>query len=100
MTGDEENEKFYDLSIDYNELLTGNSSLTGEQQYRIMRTKTLINPLHFNYGYAITVWKAQGSEWDKVLLLSEPSWPRDPDLCRKYLYTGVTRASKKLVLVT
>ena len=100
MTGDEENEKFYDLSIDYNELLTGNPSLTGEQQYRIMRTKTLINPLHFNYGYAITVWKAQGSEWDKVLLLSEPSWPRDPDLCRKYLYTGVTRASKKLVLVT
>jgi hypothetical protein len=31
MTGDEENEKFYDLSIDYNELLTGNPSLTGEQ---------------------------------------------------------------------
>ena len=24
-------------------------------------------PLHFNYGYAITCWKAQGSEYPYVL---------------------------------
>lgn len=99
MTGDEENEFFENITIDYNELLTGSPSLTGEQQYRIIKSKMFINPLHFNYGYAITVWKAQGSEWNKVLLLSEPGWPRDPDLCRKYLYTGTTRAIDKLVVI-
>lgn len=99
MSGDEDGEYFSNISIDYNELLTGNPSFTGEQQYRIMKSKLSTNPLHFNYGYAITVWKAQGSEWGKVLLLSEPGWPRDPDLCRKYLYTGTTRAIDKLVVV-
>ena len=96
MTGDED-EIFYSLFIDYNELLTGTPSLTGEQEYRIMKYKLPV-PLHFNYGYAITVWKAQGSEWDKVALLSEPGWPREQNMIRKYLYTGATRAAEKLVV--
>jgi ATP-dependent exoDNAse (exonuclease V) alpha subunit len=49
----------------------------------------------FNFGYAITCHKSQGSEWDSVLVFNEV-------LNRKYhknwLYTAVTRASDKLIL--
>ena len=55
-------------------------------------------PYDFAYAYAITVWKAQGSEFGKVLLFEE-NFPFDRLEHQKYLYTGVTRASEKLVLV-
>lgn len=51
----------------------------------------------FDYGYALTCHKSQGSEWDKVLVFDESSafgankW--------KHLYTAVTRAAKELILV-
>lgn len=47
-------------------------------------------------GYAITVHKAQGSEFGEVLLLL-PSTD-SPILTRELLYTGVTRAKKSLLL--
>jgi exodeoxyribonuclease V len=51
---------------------------------------------HFTYGYALTVHKAQGSQWDNVLLFDD--WP-SRDTHRKWLYTGVTRAAERLTLV-
>lgn len=51
---------------------------------------------HFTYGYAVTVHKAQGSQWDKVLLFDD--WPSG-DTHRQWLYTGVTRAAEELTLV-
>lgn len=51
------------------------------------------------YGYTITCHKSQGSEWEDVFFVFEPfAGPRD-DLYWQMLYTGITRASKKLVLV-
>jgi exodeoxyribonuclease-5 len=51
----------------------------------------------FDYGYALTVHKAQGSQWDEVVLFDE-SWAfKDHKMA--WLYTGVTRAAKKLTLV-
>jgi exodeoxyribonuclease-5 len=52
----------------------------------------------FAYAYAITCWKAQGSEWNKVLFFEE-EFPYDKETHKKYLYTGITRASKKLVII-
>jgi exodeoxyribonuclease-5 len=51
----------------------------------------------FDYGYALTVHKAQGSEWDKVLIFDESSSFSDG---HKWLYTAVTRAAKEVKLVT
>jgi ATP-dependent exoDNAse (exonuclease V) alpha subunit len=51
----------------------------------------------FDYGYALTVHKAQGSQWDKVVLFDE-SWVFRENR-ERWLYTGVTRAAKDLTVV-
>ena len=50
----------------------------------------------FDFGYALTVHKSQGSQWDTVVLFDE--WDR-PETRQQWLYTGITRAAKKLILV-
>lgn len=54
----------------------------------------------WNYGYAITCHKAQGSEWPVVAVFPESKWRwrNSPD-GRRWLYTAVTRASRDLILV-
>ena len=100
ITGDEENEEFTGIPFDYTEIMTGQPSLTGKEEYVIMKRLEMAVPLHANFGYAITVWKAQGSEWNKVLLLQENGWPRIPEERRRFMYTGITRAIDKLVVVS
>jgi len=51
----------------------------------------------FDYGYALTVHKAQGSQWDDVVLFDESYMFREHSA--RWLYTGVTRAAKRLTLV-
>lgn len=51
----------------------------------------------FTYGYALTVHKAQGSQWDEVLLFDESSVFRDDS--RKHLYTAITRAAERITVV-
>ncbi len=50
----------------------------------------------FDFGYCITVHKSQGSEWDKVILLDEYNGREDR---AKWLYTGITRAAKSIIVV-
>ena len=38
------------------------------------------------------------SEWEKMVLVEE-GFPQDKSLHQRYLYTGITRASKKLVII-
>lgn len=49
----------------------------------------------FDFGYALTVHKAQGSQWDSVVLFDD--WHRNDR--RAWLYTGVTRAARELHVV-
>ena len=51
----------------------------------------------FDFGYALTVHKAQGSQWDHVTLFDESFAFREHRA--RWLYTGVTRAAKQLTLV-
>jgi len=52
----------------------------------------------FDYGYALTVHKAQGSQWDDVVLFDESfAFPEYRD---RWLYTGLTRAAEKVTIVT
>lgn len=50
----------------------------------------------FDYGYALTVHSAQGSEWDNVLVWDD-YWAADE--YDKWLYTAITRASKSVTIV-
>lgn len=49
-------------------------------------------------AYAVTVHKSQGSEYDMVILVLLPS--QRMMLQRNLLYTGVTRAGKRTILIT
>jgi exodeoxyribonuclease-5 len=51
----------------------------------------------FDFGYALTVHKAQGSQWDNVMLFDESFAFREHRA--RWLYTGLTRAAKKLTIV-
>jgi exodeoxyribonuclease-5 len=51
----------------------------------------------FDFGYVLTVHKAQGSQWDDVVLFDESF--AFPDSRERWLYTGITRAAKQLTIV-
>ena len=51
----------------------------------------------FDFGYGLTVHKSQGSEWGDVALINESGAFREQ--ARRWLYTGITRASNRLTIV-
>lgn len=51
----------------------------------------------FDYGYALTCHKAQGSQWDNVMLFDESGSFRDNRT--RWLYTGLTRAAERVTVV-
>lgn len=51
----------------------------------------------FDFGYAITVHKSQGSQWDSVLVVNENYCFRETAV--QWLYTAITRAAERLTLV-
>lgn len=51
----------------------------------------------FDFGYAVTVHKAQGSQWDDVLLFDESGVFRDQR--ERWVYTGLTRAAERITVV-
>lgn len=55
--------------------------------------------LRFDYGYALTVSKFQGSQADSVLLLMERLAIDDDEYFSRWAYTGVTRATKNLTVI-
>lgn len=62
---------------------------------KVLSTASEINNLLG--GYAITIHKAQGSEYDTVILCLQKK--HAPHVNRELLYTAVTRAKKKLHIV-
>jgi exodeoxyribonuclease-5 len=51
----------------------------------------------FDYGYTLTVHKAQGSQWPSVILFDQSATFRKDAV--KWLYTGITRASERVTVV-
>lgn len=51
----------------------------------------------FDYGYALTVHKAQGSQWDDVYLFDESFAFREH--AARWLYTAITRAAERITIV-
>ena len=92
--------KYGNFQMDTKEILTGERCLDNKTIYRLSRSKKFANlvPYEFTYGYCITCHKAQGSEWDKVLVIEE-KFPFAKEEHARWLYTAATRAIEKLVIV-
>lgn len=93
--------EFSGVEFDKDFLLTETPCVDWRVAYQLGKLKPSIGdivPRQMTYGYAITGHAAQGSEWDKVLVIEE-SFPFDKIEHARWLYTSCTRASEKLVLV-
>ena len=51
----------------------------------------------FDFGYVLTVHKSQGSQWDDVVLFDESFAFREN--AARWLYTGITRAARRVCIV-
>jgi exodeoxyribonuclease-5 len=85
--------KFSQLKVDYKMITQGEPTITREN-YRNFPSNYRLES--FDYGYAITCHKSQGSEYPKVLVFEEVLRANQH---KEWLYTAVTRASEKLTLV-
>lgn len=50
----------------------------------------------FDYGYALTCHKSQGSQWPRVLIFDQSQAFREHQ--RKWMYTALTRASESVIV--
>ena len=93
--------EFVSVDIDKDFLIKEAPCVDWRVSYQLGKLKNKIGdilPRQITYGYALTCHAAQGSEWDKVLVIEE-NFPFDKKEHSRWLYTAATRAAEKLVLV-
>ena len=84
------------------DIVYSNKSKSGKNEIHIDFDGNLVSftPKDFNkfkHGYIISIHKSQGSEFEMVIMPICNSYRRM--LYRKLIYTGITRAKKKLILL-
>lgn len=73
------------------------SSWASKELHYKLNAKDVIQLSQFEFGYAISCHKAQGSEFDMVIVFDESDcFPAERS---RWLYTAITRAKKKLVVI-
>lgn len=92
--------EFTNLTLDKKMIMTGEKCCDFKTAWKIGRNKnwSWMMPFEFTYGYAITTHKSQGSQWDKILVIEE-RFPFDKTEHARWLYTAVTRAVDKAVII-
>ena len=96
-TPDYDNAKsFLALEMDYKIFMEHESTINKDNFKRIPK---YYRPNQFDYAYAITCHKSQGSEYDKVIVLEEYLKGDSKEEHARWLYTAATRAAKKLIIV-
>lgn len=71
-----------------------------QQRYKKVKSNPWFNALQVKYGYAVTCHKAQGGEWKNVFLdLGYIQQSYMGENFYRWLYTSITRSSRKLFLV-
>ena len=90
---------FSSINMDKKMIMTGEKCCDFKTAWKLGQSKFgYLMPKEFTYGYAITCHKSQGSQWDKVLIVEE-GFPFDKTEHARWLYTAVTRAVEKAVII-
>jgi len=55
--------------------------------------------INLEYAYALSVYTARVSHWNKVTMTTEMNEFDDPELQKRILYTGITKARQSLTLI-
>ncbi|MFA6250861.1 MAG: AAA family ATPase [Candidatus Shapirobacteria bacterium] len=100
------NENWYDTEIEMDDERSPYQGLIATEQFNNLtglnftnqRWKIMEGDL-FDFGYALTVHKAQGSQAKKVVLFEERFGRDNEEMWRRWLYTAVTRAEKELLII-
>lgn len=79
----------------FNDILLIKEDFTKQQPAKLERDE--FQTYHsFDYGYAITAHKSQGSQFEKLLVINEVL---NSESHSRWLYTAITRSTDKLILV-
>jgi exodeoxyribonuclease-5 len=81
-------DKFEDLLLINDDFLTSKPIKLEQDEYQTYNS--------FDYGYAITAHKSQGSQFDRLLVMNEVL---NVESHSRWLYTAITRSTDKLILV-
>ena len=69
------------------------------KQFLKVKNNPFFNALQVKYAYAVTCHKSQGGQWEHVFI-EKPYLPEGPNKAYlRWLYTAITRATKKLYLL-
>jgi len=92
---------YYDteISLDYEETPFWGKISIEQFNSTELKEKPVEDLNYFDFGYALTVHKAQGSQAKKVILFDERFPKMTDDDYRRWLYTAVTRAEEELYIV-
>ena len=85
----------------FNEVAEDYAHITSKaQQYKTMKEDPFFNALQVKFAYSVTCHKAQGGQWECIFLdqgrINEEKMNLE---YLRWLYTAITRATKKLYLV-
>lgn len=99
-------EHWYDVIVDFpveNKVFEGKITKHQFNQEQVIHKHDKIPPKkigeRFDFGYALTVHKAQGSQAETVLVYEESAQMWMKDNYAKWLYTAITRASSNIFLI-
>ncbi len=66
----------------------------------LIRENPYLNPIMAKFGYAVTCHKAQGSEWDNVIIdLNTSGLNPVSELFFRWAYTAITRSKKRVYIL-
>jgi len=81
---------------DYYDIVADDLETANDDMLQYDDSGKIIN--RFDFGYAITTHKSQGSEWDSILVMDDCRF-FDKENYVRWLYTSVTRAKKTVTIV-
>lgn len=87
---------FRELYVDKLKFLRDNNEFDKKLYFQRKFVQEKFGIQNFSYGYCTTVHKFQGSESNNILLINEVL---NRNTYNNWLYTGITRAKEKLIIV-